>query len=255
MSPPFEGPPFEGLSAVVTGGGSGIGLATARLLAERGAEVAGLDVHPPKEVDGVLGLEADVTDQDTVNTAVGQAAVRFGGVDIVVANAGIGAQGTVEDNPEDEWHRVLDVNVVGVARTLRAALPYLRRSEHAVVVTTCSVASVVGIPQRAVYSASKGALYALTLATAADLLPDRIRVCGVCPGTIDSPWVGRLLDGADDPVAARRALEARQPVGRLGTPEEIASAICYLADPSSAYSTGTVLPVDGGMTHLRVPTG
>lgn len=246
---------FDGLVALVTGGGSGIGLAAARLLASRGARVAALDVKPPVDEAGVIGLAADVTDQGSIDSAVAESADRLGVIDVVVANAGIGAIGTVEDNADDEWHRVYDVNVVGVVRTLRAALPHLRRSEHPVVVTTCSVASVVGIPKRAVYSATKGALYALTLATAADLLSDGIRVCGVLPGTIASPWVGRLLAATDDPEAERRRLEARQPIGRLGKPDEVAAAIAYLADPASAYCTGTVLPVDGGMIHLRVPTG
>lgn len=243
---------FDGTVAVVTGGGSGIGLAVATLLARRGAQVAAVDLQPP-DVDGVLGLAVDVRDQAAMDAAVAEVAGRYGGVDIVVANAGIGAVGTVQDGDLDEWRRVLDVNVLGVVRTVRAATGHLRRSEHAAVVTTCSVASTVGLPNRALYSASKGALYALTLATAADLLPDGIRVCGVCPGTIDSPWVGRLLDQAGDPAAERTRLAARQPIGRLGTPEEVAAAIAYLADPDSAFATATMLTVDGGLSNLRVP--
>ena len=180
---------------------------------------------------------------------------RHGRLDVVVANAGIGAQGTVADNSDDEWHRVLDVNVIGVARTVRAALPSLRRSPAAAVVVTCSIASWAGLPRRAVYSASKGALYALTLAMAADHVADGIRVNGVAPGTADTPWVARLLDAADDPAAERAALEARQPMGRLVTAEEVALAIAYLASPLSASTTGTVLAVDGGMHGLRLPPG
>ena len=118
---------------------------------------------------------------------------------------------------------------------------------------TCSIASWAGLPRRAVYSASKGALYALTLAMAADHVADGIRVNGVAPGTADTPWVGRLLDAADDPVAERAALEARQPMGRLVTADEVAHAIAYLASPLSASTTGTVLAVDGGMLGLRLP--
>ena len=148
---------------------------------------------------------------------------------------------------------MLDVNVVGVARTVRAALPSLRRSPAAAVVVTCSIASWAGLPRRAVYSASKGALYALTLAMAADHVADGIRVNGVAPGTADTPWVARLLDAADDPAAERAALEARQPMGRLVTADEVAHAIAYLASPLSASTTGTVLAVDGGMHGLRLP--
>ena len=130
-----------------------------------------------------------------------------GGLDILVNNAGIGAAGTVEDNPDEQWHRVLDVNVVGIARVTRAALPHLRASRHAAIVNTCSIAATAGLPQRALYSASKGAVLALTLAMAADHVREGIRVNCVNPGTVDTPWVGRLLAAADDP--ARRARRPR----------------------------------------------
>jgi 2-keto-3-deoxy-L-fuconate dehydrogenase len=251
---------FEGLVAVVTGGSSGIGLSAAQLLAARGARVELLDIAaPPAGITDdsparALGyVTCDVTDDESVRAAVQTVSDRHGRVDVVIANAGIGAQGTVADNSDDEWHRVLDVNVIGVARTVRAALPELRRSPAAAVVVTCSIASWAGLPRRAVYSASKGALYALTLAMAADHVADGIRVNGVAPGTADTPWVGRLLDAADDPVAERVALEARQPMGRLVTADEVAHAIAYLASPLSASTTGTVLAVDGGMLGLRLP--
>jgi NAD(P)-dependent dehydrogenase (short-subunit alcohol dehydrogenase family) len=189
-----------------------------------------------------------------VRAAVDEAAARLGGLDILVNNAGVGAVGTVEDNPDDEWLRVYDVNVLGAVRVSRAALPYLRRSEHACIVMTCSVAAVVGLPQRALYSATKGALTALTLAMAADHVADGIRVNAVHPGTADTPWVSRLLDGAADPAAERRALEARQPIGRLVSVDEVAEAIAYLASPLSGSTTATVLAVDGGMVNLRLRT-
>src|SRR3954468_24145846 len=161
---------FDGLTALVTGGGSGIGLATATLLADRGARVACLDVNPPGEP--FLGLKADVTDDASVRAAVAAAAEAFGGLDVVVNNAGIGAAGTVADNSDEEWHHVLDVNVVGMVRVTRAALPYLRESEHAAIVNTCSIAGTAGLPQRALYSATKGAVLSLTLAMAADHIRD-----------------------------------------------------------------------------------
>ena len=240
---------LDGLKAIVTGGGSGIGQAAARLLAARGARVAILDLKPGDEF---IGITADVTDDASVRLAVDTAADRLGGIDIVVNNAGIGAIGTVADNPDDEWHRVYDVNVVGMVRVTRAALPYLRESEHAAIVNTCSIAATAGLPQRALYSATKGAVLSLTLAMAADHVYEGIRVNCVNPGTADTPWVGRLLDQADDPVAERAALNARQPMGRLVTADEVAAGIAYLASPLAASVTGTALAIDGGMGGLRV---
>jgi 2-keto-3-deoxy-L-fuconate dehydrogenase len=238
-----------GLAALVTGGGSGIGLATARLLAARGARVAVLDLSPGGEF---VAVKADVTDDASVRAAVADAADRLGGIDILVNNAGVGATGTVADNPDEEWHRVFDVNVVGMVRVTRAALPRLRASASAAIVNTCSVAAVAGLPQRALYSATKGAVLSLTLAMAADHVYEGIRVNCVTPGTADTPWVGRLLDQADDPTAERAALEARQPMGRLVSADEVAAAIAYLASPAAAAVTGTALAVDGGMAGLRL---
>ncbi|TDD38411.1 SDR family oxidoreductase [Nonomuraea terrae] len=238
------------LKALVTGGGSGIGLAAAHALAARGMKVACLDLNPPGEP--FVGIKCDVTDDAGVRAAVAEAAERLGGLDVVVNNAGIGAQGTVEDNPDSEWHRVFDVNVVGMVRVTRAALPYLRRSEHASIVNTCSIAATAGLPQRALYSATKGAVLSLTLAMAADHIREGIRVNCVNPGTADTPWVGRLLEAADDPEAERAALNARQPMGRLVSAEEVAAAIAYLAGPEAGATTGTALAVDGGMQGLRL---
>ena len=243
---------FGGLVAVVTGGASGIGAATARLLQERGARVAVLDRGTDGAPDGVLALRCDVTDAAAVDAAVGTVVERLGGLDVLVNNAGIGATGHVGENDDAEWARVLDVNVTGMARVARAALPHLRRSAHAAVVNTCSAVAFVGVRQRALYSASKGAVLALTLAMAADHVREGIRVNAVAPGTAETPWVGRLLGAAEDPAAAAEALRQRQPLGRLVTAEEVAHAIASLASPLAASTTGTVLRVDGGMTGLRV---
>ena len=244
-------PEFAGLKAIVTGGGAGIGAATIRALQARGAVPAALDLDPSGAPGGALQIQVDVTDSAAVTAAVDQAAAELGGIDIVINNAGIGAQGQVDANDDAEWARVLDVNVVSVARVTTAALPHLRRSQAAAVVNTASIASMLGLPERVLYSASKGAVQAMTLAMAADWVAEGIRVNAVVPGTANTPWIGRLLEKADDPEAERAALNARQPHGRLVEPEEVAEAHCYLASPRNRSTTGVLLPVDGGMTNLR----
>jgi 2-keto-3-deoxy-L-fuconate dehydrogenase len=246
---------FEGVKAIVTGGASGIGLATARLLADRGATVACLDLNPDSVPAPLIGIRADVSG-DSVADAVADAATALGGIDVVINNAGIGAQGTVEDNSMDDWRGVFEVNVFGMVRVARAALPWLRASAQngnsPAIVNTCSIAATAGLPQRALYSASKGAVYSLTLAMAADHVREGIRVNCVNPGTVDTPWVRRLLGSADDPAAELAALNARQPTGRLVSADEVATTIAYLASPLSAATTGTSVAVDGGMQGLRL---
>ncbi len=241
-----------GLRLLVTGGASGIGHAIASAALARGASVAVLDLDPTGAPDGAIGFVADVSSSASTDEAVAAAAEALGGLDIVANNAGIGAQGTVETNSLDEWHHVFDVNVFGMVRVMRAALPHLRRSDHAAVVNTCSIAATAGLPERALYSATKGAVLSLTLAMAADHFHEGIRVNCVNPGTTDTPWIGRLLDNAGDPAAERAALEARQPTGRLVTADEVAAAVLYLAGPLAGATTGTSLAVDGGMAGLRL---
>ena len=243
---------FSGLVAVVTGGASGIGLATALAFSERGAQVAVLDLSTVSVPEPLVGFVADVSDRASVDAAIAAAAERFGRIDIVVNNAGISAVGTVEENPDDEWARVLNINVIGMARVTAAALPWLRKSPSAAVVNLCSIAALNGLPQRALYGASKGAVLALTYAMAADHVREGVRVNCVSPGTVATPFVDRMLQGFDDPVAERAALDARQATGRMVEPEEVAGAILYLASPNSGSTTGTALEVDGGVHNLRM---
>ena len=243
---------FDGLVAIVTGGASGIGAAVVSRLLEGGARVAVLDLNIAGANEAAFAVRADVGDRASVVSAVDAVAAELGGIDIVVNNAGIGAQGTDADNDDDEWARVLSINVTGMARVSTAALPYLRESDAAAIVNTSSIAATAGLPARALYSASKGAVLSLTRAMAADHLREGIRVNAVNPGTADTPWVGRLLDSATDPAAERAALAARQPHGRLVDPAEIAEAVAYLANPRNRSTTGTSIAVDGGMQELRL---
>lgn len=243
---------LDGLVAVVTGGASGIGAAIAATLADQGAEVAILDRDTSGADPRFAAFAADVSDRAAVDRAVAEVGERFGRIDILVNNAGIGAQGDIAANDDEKWARVLSINVTGIARVTAAALPWLRRSPAAAICNTSSIAATAGLPQRALYSASKGAVLSLTRAMAADHVREGIRVNAVNPGTADTPWVARLLDSAPDPAAERAALEARQPHGRLVSAGEVAGAVLYLVSPLSGSTTGTFIEVDGGMSGLRL---
>jgi NAD(P)-dependent dehydrogenase (short-subunit alcohol dehydrogenase family) len=242
---------LEGLTAIVTGGASGIGNATARLLASRGARVAVLDLNVDGLSDELTGFVADVSSRESVDAAVAAVAEWAGGIDILVNNAGISAIGTVEDNDDAEWARVFNINVFGVARVSAAALPWLKKSTSAAIVNVCSVAALNGMPQRAIYGSTKGAVLSLTYSMATDYIR-QVRVNCVSPGTADTPFVSGYLKKYDDPEAERKALDARQPIGRMVSADEVANAIAYLASPLASSTTGSELVVDGGLTHLRV---
>lgn len=244
---------FDGLVVAITGGASGIGAACARRFAAAGARIGILDLDPPDQSAQQVAIKVDVADADTLESAMAAVNDAFGRLDILVNCAGISAVGDVAANPDDEWARVLDVNVTGIARSCRAALPYLRKSPHAVIVNLSSIAATAGLVQRALYSASKGAVHALTLAMAADLVGAGVRVCCVAPATVDTPWVDRLLARAADPAAEKAKLAARQPAGRLVSADEVAAAVEYLASPAAGATTGVSLAVDGGMSGLRLP--
>jgi len=244
---------FAGLTAVVTGAGSGIGLEVAKGLSAQGASVFGLDIKEGSMTEFAQFIKCDVASPESVKSAFTQIAGKTSVIDVLINNAGIGAIGTITDASEEDWLKVFGVNVFGIGRVSAAAMPFLKESKCGAIVNTCSLVATAGVPKRAVYGASKGAVYALTLAMAADAIADGIRVNCVNPGTSDTPWVNNLLSQAADPEKEIALLRARQPLGRLISPVEVASAIIYLANPAQASTTGTALAVDGGVQGMRLP--
>ena len=244
--------------ALITGAGSGIGRATACLFAREGALVMATDVNEEAvqkttaEIRAAAGraeaLRLDVTNEEDCQHAVDETLEQFGRIDILANIAGIGSTQTVADTDAATWEAVFAVNVRGVFLMCKYATPLMLHQGGGTIINMGSVAGLVGLPNRAAYCASKGAVIALTKAMAVDYATQRIRVNAICPGTIDSPWVGRLLSERDDPAAARQELVDRQPMGRLGTPEEIAQAALYLASDAATFVTGTTLVIDGGLT-------
>jgi 2-keto-3-deoxy-L-fuconate dehydrogenase len=247
-----------GKNALITGGGSGIGRAMALAFVAEGAQVFVADmrgaaaeetVHQVSRAGGdAVAFQADVTNSANVQAMIAAALDRFTRIDVLCNNAGIGSTQTVIDTPEDVWETVFAVNVRGIFLCCKYTLPHMIEAGGGVIVNTASAAGLVGLKNRAAYCASKGAVISLTRAMAVDHVGQKIRCNCICPGTVDSPWVGRLLDAAPDPIAERAALVARQPMGRLGTPEEVARAAVYLASDDADFVTGSALVIDGGLT-------
>jgi NAD(P)-dependent dehydrogenase (short-subunit alcohol dehydrogenase family) len=242
---------LDGKGAVVTGAASGIGAAIAERLAAEGARVVAADIDEQglraiaDRVRGALtAVPVDVTDEDSVASLLG-AAERGGPVDVLVNVAGVGSTTTAPDTALEVWERVLAVNARGTFLCCKHAIPPMAERGRGAIVNVASVAGLVGFRNRAAYCASKGAVVALTRAMALDHVSDGVRVNCVCPGTIETPWVRRLVDEAGESLDA---LRARQPMGRLGTPDEVAEAALYLAGDGAAFVTGSVLTIDGGIT-------
>ena len=244
---------FDDDVVVVTGAASGIGRAAAELMHARGARVVIADINgeAASAVANALGERAlsaavDVSQADSVAALIEKTVARFGGIDVLCNNAGFGLRGTVTTTDEGDWDRLMAVNLKGVFLCSKYAMPHLVASGHGRIVNTTSYTALVGIPDRAAYVASKGAISSLTRAMAIDHAPDNVRVNAVAPGTVSSPLIDGVIEAAGDPAATRVEFNRRAPMNRMGEPGEIAEAIAWLASTRSSFATGSVLTVDGG---------
>ena len=249
---------LDGKRAIVTGAGSGIGRAIALRFASEGARVALADLDPEAaqgvvaevgEARGVtLVRRADVTDGADVEALVGHVVSEWGGLDVMVNNAGVGAAATVVDTTDEDYDRIMDVCVRGTFLGMKHAIPAIRDSGGGSVVNMSSIAALVGVTDRAIYCAAKGAILAMTRGAALDHIGEGVRVNCIAPGTVETPWIERITSGYDDPEEARKNMQARQPHGRFVQPEEIAAMAAYLASEESASVIGACMIVDGGVT-------
>ena len=249
---------FQGKVVAVTGAAAGIGEAAALAFAREGASVVLVDRDPQQgervaqalQKDGhpALLVLTDVSNEADVRAMVDRVVERWGRLDILVNNAGIYLQGDVTQASAGDWESILGVNLTGAFLCTKYAVPIMVKHGEGVVVNVASEAGLVGIKGQVAYNVSKAGMIALTRSCAVDLVERGIRVNCVCPGTTDTPLVREAVSRAPDPAAARRRLESIRPLNRLGTPEEIASAILYLASSEAGYATGAILSIDGGYT-------
>ena len=239
--------------ALVTGAASGIGQSVSAALLQAGYAVGGLDLTEKGLPEGVRPLIADLRDPSAVKTTIDGFLSEAGKLDLLVNNAGVSFVGGIETGTEEDWSRTFDINVMGQMRVLRACLPWLRKSDAASVVAMSSCTAINGIPERALYSASKGAVQAMMLSVATDLVEEGIRVNCIAPATVDTPFMAELATRDPDPAVKRRSFEARQPTGQMVGPDEISNAVLFLADPLNRSVTGTTLILDGGMGTMRRP--
>jgi len=243
---------------IITGAGAGIGRASSLLFAREGARVAcaDLDAASAEETAGLAraaggdagAFQGDASASEDVLRLVEAASARWGRLDAFFANAGIVPAGTVTECSEEEWDRTMAVNARSVYLACRHAIPVMRRTGGGSIVCTSSVAGLVGVRNRAAYSASKMAVVGLVKSVALDYIQEGIRINAICPGTVDTPSLQARLRGAGDYDAALREFIARQPMGRLGRAEEIALLALYLASDESGYVTGTCITIDGGLS-------
>lgn len=246
--------------AVVTGAASGIGRATALRLAREGYGLALLDVDAGgldatvatvQDAGGeAQAFAVDVTSADDLDAVVGEIANALGAPTHLVNVAGVGVAATVLETTDEDWSRVININLTGPFLLTRAVLPLMLDNGYGVVVNVASTAALVGIPARAAYCASKAGVVGLTRAIAADHSAQGIRCVAICPGTVETEWIAKILATAPDPAAARARMADRQLDGRLGTPEEIAATIAFVASEDGRFFNGAALVVDGGMTAV-----
>ena len=246
---------LEGKRAIVTGAGSGIGRSIALRLASEGARIvlADLDENAANtvsdEISGdTLVQRVDVTKAADMEALVARVVSEWGSLDVMINNAGVGIAATAEDTSEEDYDKVMDVCVRGTFLGMKYSIPAIRDSGGGAVVNMSSIAALVGLKDRAIYCAAKGAILSMTRAAAIDHVEEGVRVNCIAPGTVDTPWVQRITSGYDDPEKARETMKARQPHGRLVTSDEIAAMAAYLASDEAGSVIGTCMVVDGGMT-------
>lgn len=245
------------LAAFVTGAGSGIGRATARRLGRDGYTVGAFDLDAggvEGTVDAIqsaggqaFGFTGDVRDEVVVSSAL-EAIAAHARLWLVANVAGVGVAATVAETTNEQWQRVISVNLTGTFIVCRAAVPILLGSGGGVIVNVASVGGLVGIAERAAYCASKAGVIGLTRAIAVDHAAAGLRAVAICPGTVESEWITKILANNVDPVAARRAMSERQLDGRMGAPDEVAAGIAFIASGDGRFINGSALVMDGGMT-------